>query len=433
MVSVVVGLQWGDEGKGRVSHYVSEDADICIRSTGGNNAGHTVVANGKKFPLHLLPASIIKEKPVSIIAPGVVVDLKVLSEEIDALQKAGISISPENLVISPRAHIILPHHITMDKLHESLKKNNKIGTTHRGIGPCYADKVNRIGLRMDDLLNCSDQQLFEKLQNELITSEALIHRFFNEPRPIGNLFEVAKNYLLFYRKNIVPFIRDEREVILPALIENKKIVIEGAQSLYLDLDQGDYPYVTSSNPSTSGTIAAAGIGPKYITDVYGVIKPYCSRVGEGVFNTELTDETGSLIQKLGNERGTTTGRVRRCGWLDLVRVKNAVMINGVTALCLNHLDTIGKIGMETGQIKVCTEYYYRYKGDNTIISYVPVHTGACTPLYITFDGGWDTTGCKTYADLPKNAKNFINFIESYVGVPVKFIGIGPDEKNTIVK
>ena len=422
-VSVIVGLQWGDEGKGRVSHFVSDDA-ICIRATGGNNAGHTVVANGKKFALHLLPASIIRPNTISVLAPGVVIDLNVLAEEISILEKAGIKITPERLVISPRAHVILPYHIEMDKFHEDLKGSNKIGTTLRGIGPCYSDKVNRIGLRMDDLLNCTNQQAFRKIQH----SSQIVNRLTsNKP------FKSAIDYWILNRPALLPYIRDEREVIFPALKEGKKIIIEGAQSLYLDLDQGDYPYVTSSNPSTSGTIAAAGIGPKYVKEVYGIMKAYCSRVGEGPFNTELSNEIGDLIRELGHEYGTTTNRPRRCGWLDLVRLKNAITIDGVTALCLNHLDTIGKVGLQVGYINVCTSYFYTYKGENREIDYVPVHSKACTPIYHRFEGGWDTTGCKTYDDLPDKAKEFVEFIEAYAEVPVKYIGIGPDEKDTIVR
>lgn len=430
-VSVIVGLQWGDEGKGRVSHFISDDA-ICIRSTGGNNAGHTVVANGKEFALHLLPASIIKPTTISVIAPGVVIDLQVLSEEIEKLKNAGIEVTPERLIISPRAHVILPYHIEKDKLDEISKGDNKIGTTLRGIGPCYSDKVNRVGLRMDDLLNCTNEQAFIKIGHALEPVEILTSHFLQESE-ISDMYEPAINYWIKYRHALVPYVRDEREIIFPALREDKKINIEGAQSLYLDSDHGDYPYVTSSNPSTSGTIAAAGIGPKYVKNVYGIMKAYCSRVGEGPFNTELKNEIGDLIRKLGKELGTTTKRPRRCGWLDLVRLKNAVMIDGVTALCLNHLDTIGKVGLEVGYIDVCTSYFYNYKNTSKEIDYVPVHSEACTPIYHRFKGGWDTTGCKTYDDLPKKAKEYIEFIEDYVGVPIKFIGIGPDEKDTIIR
>jgi len=433
-VSVIVGLQHGDEGKGRVSHFVSNDA-ICVRSTGGNNAGHTVVANGKKFALHLLPASIIKPNNISVIAPGVVIDLKVLAEEIQMLQKEGIKVTPDNLIISPRAHVIFPYHIAMDKLSESVKGKGKIGTTLRGIGPCYSDKINRVGLRLDDLLHGTNEKVFDKINNAVMPDEILLATRLQGPIKVSSLFDDACDYWTKYRPIIAPYIRDERSVLFPALTrDNKKIVVEGAQSLFLDLDQGDYPYVTSSNPSTSGTIAAAGIGPQYVTNVYGVMKAYCSRVGEGPFNTEQKNSIGDTIRELGHEYGTTTKRPRRCGWLDLVRINTAITINGVTELCLNHLDTIGRVGLDVGKIKVCTSYHYNFKGEDAIISYVPVHSEACTPIYEYELPGWKLSGFeKTFEDLPIEARRYVNLIEFYTGVHVKFIGIGPDEKDTIVR
>lgn len=428
-VTLIVGLQWGDEGKGRVSHYVSNNA-ICVRSTGGNNAGHTVVANGKKFALHLLPSAIIKPSNVCIIAAGVVVDIKVLCEEINSMQLAGIEITPQNLILSPRAQIICPYHIEMDRSQEQLKGAKKVGTTLRGIGPCYSDKANRINIRMGDLIYKSYLELAEQLRmiwninshmlggNPLFQSQEEFIRYHLE-------------YLSTYGNILRPFIKDEREILLPAL-ENQdaSIVVEGAQAFYLDLDQGDYPYVTSSLPSSCGTLAAAGIGPKYVRDVYGIIKAYCSRVGEGPFNTELFDEIGELIRKLGHEYGTTTRRPRRCGWLDLVRLNTAIKVNGVTALCLNHLDTIGKVGQEVGYICVCIGYK---SSTGQEINYVPVNQEVYTPVYQTFEGGWDTTGCTTYDQLPEKAKQFIEFIERYTRTTIKFIGIGPDERDTIVR
>lgn len=434
-VSVIVGLQWGDEGKGRVSHFVS-DGCICIRSTGGNNAGHTVVANGKKFPLHLIPGSIVKPGNISIIAPGVVLNLEVLASEIEMLRKEGVSVTPENLIISPRAHVILSTHIAMDKMHE-MRKANKVGTTLRGIGPCYSDKVNRIGIRMDDFCNCSEDELFSKVRQITTLGSMQAVELFNSGIDYADFSpkHVVLNSLLKYRDELTPFVRDEREILIPALqSEDSNIVVEGAQSFYLDLDHGDYPYVTSSNPTASGTVAAAGIGPTYVTDVFGVMKAYCSRVGEGPFPTELSDFKGELIRAFGHEYGTTTGRPRRCGWLDLVRLKNAAVMNGVTAFCLNHLDTIGKVGKELGGISVCTAYNYSPRsGEQKAIEYVPVDGQNCTPIYKTFDGGWDTTGCEKYEDLPKKAREFIEFIEEYTGIPVKIIGIGADEKDTIIR
>ena len=432
-VTTIVGLQWGDEGKGRVSHYISNDA-ICIRSTGGNNAGHTIVVGGKKFALHLLPASIIKPENISIIGAGVVIDLRVLANEIEMLQKAGILITPDNLVISPRAHIIMPYHIEMDKLHEFMKGKNKIGTTLSGIGPCYSDKINRIGIRIQDLVSCSEKELCEKVSIplELYDIQA---QFINSNFTIFDAEDIVTHYLLQYKPKIEKFVKDERSILTPALLHEEKIVIEGAQSLYLDIDQGDYPFVTSSNPSASGTLSAAGIGPKHVKDVFGVMKAYCSRVGEGPFPTECKNSVGDLIREYGHEYGTTTKRPRRCGWLDLVRLKTAVDINSVTALCLNHLDTIGKIGETLGYIDVCTGYLVcneTHKNcPHSKIDYVPNDMSNVVPIYERFVGGWNATGCTSYEELPENAKKFVEFIEAYVNVPIKFIGVGPSEDETI--
>lgn len=432
-VTVLVGLQWGDEGKGRVSHYESTDGVLCIRSTGGNNAGHTVCTNGKTFSLHLLPSSIIKPNTLNMIAPGVVIDLKQLYQEIDSLQNAGIVISPERLIISPRCHIILPSHLTMDRVYEEFKGSKKIGTTLRGIGPCYSDKANRVGIRMGDLLYCTPDQLLEKLRQILIVHSSLLYTANGVKEDTKEWAKQILYYLWSYGYKLKRYIRDERDILFSALENDQKVIIEGAQALYLDLDQGDYPYVTSSNPSTAGTLAGAGIGPKYVKEVFGIMKAYCSRVGEGPFNTELLDETGDLIRELGHEYGTTTGRPRRCGWLDLVRLRDAVRINGVTALCLNHLDTLGKIGLELGKISVCTSYLLPRGHYPREINYVPINTEECSPVYHDFIGGWDTTGCSTFDELPENAKVFIKFIEEYTGVPIKYIGIGPDEKDTIIR
>ena len=399
MVKVIVGIQWGDEGKGRASHFESKNASIVIRSTGGNNAGHTVVANGKKFAMHLLPSSIIRDGVLSIIGPGVVVDPKVLITEIDEMAKNGIIVDNKRLLISDRAHIILPHHIALDSLMEMLK-DNKVGTTGRGIGPSYSEKCDRTNIRMIDLKNTDT--LKNKINQSLKKANALFKQF---------------DY---------PIISEDEEYKL-CLEFGKRLynLIGDAQALYLDIDHGDYPFVTSSNPNASGTCSGAGIGPTLVDEVIGVMKAYCSRVGEGPFTTELLDETGDTIRELGHEYGTTTGRPRRCGWLDLVMVKNAKYINGLTSLCINHMDTIGKLP----EIKVCIGYMYNGKE----ISYVPIDRQNCTPIYKTFEGNWDTSNVSTYEELPEKAKRYIEFIEDYSGIPVKYIGVGADENRTIRK
>lgn len=418
MIKVIVGIQWGDEGKGRASHYESKNASLVVRSTGGNNAGHTVVANGKKFAMHLLPSSIIRDGVLSIIGPGVVIDPKVLISEIEQMKETGINIDSKKLLISDRAHIILPHHIALDSLSEMLKKN-KIGTTGRGIGPSYAEKCDRTNIRMIDLKNT--ENLHSKLEQSLKKANALFEQF-NLP-----LISVDEEYhlCLEYGKALKELIGDSQAAIIDAYTKNENIILEGAQALYLDIDHGDYPFVTSSNPNASGTCSGAGIGPTLVDEVIGVMKAYCSRVGEGPFTTELFDETGDKIRELGHEYGTTTGRARRCGWLDLVMIKNARYVNGLTSLCINHMDTIGKLP----EIKVCVGYEYHGKE----ITYVPIDRENCTPIYKTFKGNWNTETSTTYEELPQQAKEYIEFIENYTGVNVKYIGVGADEKRTIIK
>ena len=418
MIKEVVGIQWGDEGKGRASHYESKTAALVIRATGGNNAGHTVVANGKKYAMHLLPSAIIRDEVKSIIGPGVVIDPDVLISEIKTMREAGVEINPEKLFISGKAHIIMPQHKKLDALYEEMKKN-KIGTTGRGIGPCYSDKCDRTGIRMNDLISgeLTPEKIGEMLKKANILFEKYDYETFDEN-------EVYKTCMK-WKEQLGEYICDVQHIIMETYKANKDIVIEGAQALYLDLDHGDYPFVTSSNPNASGAASGAGIGPTLIDEVIGIIKAYCSRVGEGPFPTEQKNEIGDKIRDLGHEYGTTTGRPRRCGWLDLVMIKDAAFINGLTSLCVNHVDTIGKLE----EIKVCVSY--KYKGKE--IDYIPMNRQECEPVYKTFKGSWDTTGAKTYEDLPENAKEYISFIEEYTGVKVKYIGVGADESQTIIK
>ncbi len=408
-VTVITGCYWGDEGKGRAAFYECKDADMCIRATGGNNAGHTVVYNGQKYALHLIPGGIINEHTVCGIGPGVVIDPQVLIEEIEMLQKSGINVSPENLVIASNAHIIMPYHKVADAFQESLK-SNKVGTTGRGIGPTYADKCNRVGLRMEDLL-LRDNDLLNKI---FITAGyyKTLFKAFSYPSEVtdtysGSLLDFCREA----RDFLAPYIKDWNSCINTALADSKKIVIEGAQAYKLDIDHGDYPYVTSSNCNTSGTLSGAGIGPIYVKEVIGVLKSYCSRVGEGPFHTEQKNKIGDVIRDLGHEYGTTTGRPRRCGFLDLTIINESKGIMGYTCLALNHLDTIGKIINQLG--------HYEVRLSNN--------------EYAQFYEGWDTTGCKTYMDLPDEARKFVELIEGVTELPVKYIGIGADNADTIIK
>lgn len=418
MIKEIVGIQWGDEGKGRASHYESKKAGVVIRATGGNNAGHTVVANGKKYAMHLLPSSIIRDGVKSIIGPGVVIDPDVLISEIEAMNKAGIKVTPDKLYISGKAHIIMPHHRELDALYEEMK-TKKVGTTKRGIGPCYSEKCDRTGLRMYDLVSgkLTLEKIKESLKKANILLDVMKHPTFSEDK----LLELCSKW----KEKLGKYICDTQFIIMEAYKNNENIIIEGAQALYLDIDHGDYPFVTSSNPNASGTASGAGIGPTLIDEVIGVMKAYCSRVGEGPFPTEQDNEIGQKIRDLGYEYGTTTGRPRRCGWLDLVMIKNAAFVNGLTSLCVNHIDTIGKLE----KINVCVGY----KKGNETIEYIPMDRTEWEPIYKTFEGNWNTKGIKEYNDLPENAKKYIEFIEQYTGVKIKYIGIGADEKETIIK
>lgn len=417
-VRVVCGLQWGDEGKGRVVHFLSKDCTIVIRATGGNNAGHTIVIDGEKYAVHLLPSSILRPEVMSVIAHGVVIDPGVLVREIVNMQEKGILITPANLSISNRAHVIMPYHKILDGVLEGMK-NNKIGTTGRGIGPTFSEKCQRTGIRMTDLLN--EEVLLEKVKQSVRVANII---FTASGIDNVNVDQVVAEYLE-YAEVLKPYICDTGILINEAVLTGKKILIEGAQAMQLDIDLGTYPNVTSSNPTSPGALVGSGIGPKYVGQVIGVMKAYTSRVGEGPFPTELKNETGDKIRELGHEYGTTTGRPRRCGWLDLVLIKQSVVPNGLTSLCINHMDTIGKFD----EIKVCVGY--EYKGQ--AIDYVPVDLENCTPIYITFKGNFSVKGKKQYNELCDNAKKYITFIETYTGVPVQYIGVGPDEKETIIK
>ncbi len=430
-VKMIVGLQYGDEGKGRAVHYEAKNASIVIRATGGSNAGHTVVANGKKYAMHLLPSAIIRAEVLSMIGPGVVADLKVLSEEIEQMREAGVRIEKDNFVISQRTHITLPHHKQLDRLYEMLK-DNKVGTTGRGVGTTYEEKARRTNLRMCDLFD-SEAELKHKIAENLKVYNVLVAEankliengtYEEEKFPMITV-EEEYEYCMKYKGTVQEFITDTHPIIDKAIEKDELIIIEGAQSFWLDNDHGDYPMTTSSNPNSSGTASGAGIGPTLINEVVGVIKAYTSRVGNGPFITELNNEIGDKIRDWGHEYGTTTGRPRRTGWLDLVMIKHTKNTSGLTSLCVNHLDTIGKLD----KINVCVGY--KYKGQT--IKHVPIDKQNCKPLYEELKGGWSTEGATTFEELPKEAQDYIHFIENYTGVHVKYIGVGADEKRTIIR
>lgn len=417
-VNVVLGTFYGDEGKGKIIDYLSENADASIRCSGGNNAGHTINVNGKKYAFHLIPSGILNENTKAIIGNGVVIDPKVLIEEIEDLKSNGFSVS--NLYISDKAHIIMPYHIMMDKLQEEIREN-KIGTTARGIGPAYTDKFERSGIRVEDFI--SDK--FEVLaKNNIIKNNKIFKLYGKDELNVEKTINEYKEYALYLKKYVV----DTVDMIHELLEEDKKIVCEGAQAALLDIDFGNYPFVTSSNPTIGGVCTGTGIGPKYIGEVYGVLKAYSSKVGEGMFMTEQDNEIGDTIRELGHEYGTTTKRPRRCGWLDLVALKYAARIDGLTGLAINHMDTIGKLD----KIKLCVGY--EYNGKKTMrFSTNNDYLKKCTPIYEEFDGNFgDISNITKREDLPENAKKYLNRIEEIVNVPIKFIGTGADRNNMII-
>lgn len=419
---VLLGAQWGDEGKGKITDFLAEKADYVVRYQGGNNAGHTVVVNGEEFKLRLIPSGIISEQATCVIGNGVVVDLKVLLKEMHYLQEKGIDTS--RLKISDRCHLIMPYHIKQDECEEAAKGSLKIGTTKNGIGPCYMDKSARIGLRMGDLLH--KDYFIERLQSAVATKNNLLVKLY-EAEPFDS-DALAEEYLTL-AEEVLPMICDTSYLLNEALKEGKKVVFEGAQGTLLDIDHGTYPFVTSSNPTAGFACVGAGVGPKHINEVLGIIKSYTTRVGAGPFPTELEDEVGTTLQTRGHEFGTVTGRTRRCGWLDMCIINYAVRLSGITALALMKLDILDTLP----EIKICTGY----KINGEIISFFPGRLDdleKVEPVYETM-AGWneDTTGCTSFDDLPEAAKAFVKRVEALSEVPVKIVAVGPGREQTIIR
>lgn len=419
---VVVGTQWGDEGKGKYIDMLAADSNIIVRFSGGNNAGHTIVADGVKYALHLIPSGILHKGKTCIIGNGVVIDPAVLIKEINELNEKGIN--TQKLFISDRAHLIMPYHRELDELQEKFRGTNNLGTTKRGIGPAYADKTERCGIRMCDFID--DEVFAEKVKSNLEVKNLIIEKVYGGKRfDADAIIKEYTEYANILRKHII----DTNLVVNDAIEEGKDILFEGAQAMFLDLDFGTYPYVTSSNPIAGGVCTGAGIGPVYIDEVYGVLKAYTSRVGTGPFPTEQDNEIGNTIRELGWEYGTTTGRPRRCGWLDTVMIRYAARVNGLTGLAINHVDTIGKLD----KIKLCIAY----KKDGEEIRHFPAslkELAKCEPVYEEFDG-WnvDISGVREYENLPANAKIYLSRIEELVGVKIKLIGVGKERQHVIVK
>lgn len=420
--NVIVGTQWGDEGKGKIVDLLAEFADMVVRFQGGNNAGHTMVVDGKQFICHLIPSGILQNK-TCLIGNGMVVDPIVLIEELDYLEKNGIDIGPDKLMISEKAHLILPYHKQIDLAREKKKGDKKIGTTGRGIGPAYEDKATRRGIRFVELL---DPEVFrEKVNSILEEKNFYLSNFLSAETMDSNAIIDQYNA---YAKRLAPYIANVSVVINRAIKAGKQILFEGAQGTHLDIDHGTYPYVTSSNTVSGSACNGAGIGPKEITGVIGIVKAYTTRVGEGPFPSELLDETGYRIQKKGAEFGATTGRKRRCGWLDAVMLQNAVRLNGLTGLAITKLDVLG--GLKS--LKICTGYEYMGKIINDFPSDLKT-LATCKPVYETLPG-WseDISNIQKIDDLPKNTKNYLNRIEELTETPINLISLGPGRNETII-
>lgn len=419
---VLIGAQWGDEGKGKITDFLAEKADMIVRYQGGNNAGHTVVINNETFKLHLIPSGIFYSEKICVIGNGLVIDPKVLIEELDYLESRGVSTA--NLRISGNAHVIMPYHRILDVLEEEFKGDEKIGTTKRGIGPAYKDKASRTGIRFSDFLD--NEEFAKRLAFNLKEKNLLITRIYGQKELEYN--SILQEYLN-YAERVRPYITDASLEINNFLDQNKKILFEGAQGTLLDLDHGTYPYVTSSNPVAGAACIGAGVGPTRIGKVVGVVKSYTTRVGEGPFPTELTCSTGELIRNRGGEYGTTTGRPRRCGWFDAVIVRYAVRISGISDFAFTKLDVL--TGMET--LKICTGYQYRGRLLTEFPQSLKV-LAECEAIYEEMPG-WqeDLTSISRYHELPLAARNYVERIEDLTKVPISLLAVGPGRTQTIVR
>ena len=419
---VIVGTQWGDEGKGKIVDLLSEFSDIVVRFQGGNNAGHTIVVDGEQFISHLVPSGILQRK-TCLLGNGMVVDPEVLVQELDNLKNKGIDVGSDTLKISEKAHIIMPYHKQIDLAREKKKGDEKIGTTGRGIGPCYEDKACRRGIRFVDLIDF--QGFAEKIKTILEEKNFYLkHYLSSEPVNPESIINAYKGYA----ERLAPHVVNISIVMSQAIKANKQILFEGAQGTHLDIDHGTYPYVTSSNTISGNACCGAGIGPKEITGVVGIVKAYTTRVGEGPFPTELFDEIGDVIQVKGAEFGATTGRKRRCGWLDSVLLRNSACLNGLTGLAITKLDVLG--GLES--LNICTAYQYNDKIIHDFPASIKI-LGACKPVLETLPG-WseDISEVRKIEDLPQNAKNYLKRIEELTETPINIVSVGPGREETII-
>lgn len=420
--TVLVGTQWGDEGKGKITDLLADQMDIVVRFQGGNNAGHTVVDGATELKLHLIPSGILYPHITPIIGSGCVVDPQVLLAEIDGLTERGISTA--KLMVSTNAHVIMPYHRVLDGARERKLGESQIGTTRKGVGPAYTDKASRIGFRMQDML---DMKIFrKKLETALAEKNSLLTKIYNIPAFSAD--DIC-NEFAGYAERLSPYIADVSYVLNQSLDRGENVLFEGAQGTLLDLDFGTYPFVTSSSPTAGGACVGTGVGPKRVDKVLGIVKTYITRVGSGPFPTELEDEIGQTLQDTGKEVGTTTGRIRRCGWLDAVILKYAVQVNGLTHLALTKLDVLSSLP----KIQICVGYEYQ----GTYYDRLPAHQTVfhkCVPVYEAVEG-WQSpiTDITEYEQLPPAARAYIERIEEIAGVPVELIAVGPRRDQTIWK
>lgn len=418
---VVVGTQWGDEGKGKITDFLSENAEVIARYQGGNNAGHTIKFGGETYKLHLIPSGIFYKDKISVIGNGMVVDPKALIKELAYLHERGVT--TDNLRISNRAHVILPYHLKLDEVEEERKGANKIGTTKKGIGPAYMDKAARVGIRISDLL---ERDVFEeKLVQALKEKNRLLEKFYEVE---GFTVEEILDEYYEYGQQFKQYVTDTSVVLNDALDEGRRVLFEGAQGVMLDIDQGTYPFVTSSNPVAGGVTIGSGVGPTKINHVVGVSKAYTTRVGDGPFPTELLNEIGDQIREVGREYGTTTGRPRRVGWFDSVVVRHARRVSGLTDLSLNSIDVL--TGIET--LKICVAYNHKGKTINEYPASLKI-LAECEPVYEELPG-WteDITSVRNLSELPENARHYIERISQLTGIPLSIFSVGPDRTQTNV-
>lgn len=419
---VIVGTQWGDEGKGKIVDLLSEYADMVVRFQGGNNAGHTVVVEGKQFISHLIPSGILQKKRC-VIGNGLVVDPEVLIEELDNLKTMGINAGPDELMISEKAHVIMPYHKSIDLAREKKKGDKKIGTTGRGIGPAYEDKATRRGIRFVELI---DSEVFKEKVWSILEEKNFYLKNYLSAEPLDS--KVILEQYTHYAQRLAAHVTNISVAINEAIKEGKQVLFEGAQGTHLDIDHGTYPFVTSSNTVAGNACNGAGVGPKEMSGVIGIVKAYTTRVGRGPFPTELFDETGDFIQVKGAEFGATTGRKRRCGWLDTVILKNAVRLNGLTGVTITKLDVLG--GLKS--LKICTAYEFEGRVVKDFPASLKVLAG-CKPIFETLPG-WseDISGIRKTEDLPENTRNYLKRVEELIETPIDIVSVGPGRDETIV-